>query len=790
MKQTIGLCMIVKDDEINILDTGSTDKTLKIIKKVCKKPLRIEKINFKNNPEYFIEEDGHIELKFAKARNASFDMCTAYWTMWIDGDDTVENAKAIPNLVMQMDQRNITALGFEYKYVVDEKNNSRLRHGKERIVRTGMYRWEKSDNWLVHENLYVKSEYKHLDRAEGNMDVTIRHWASGEDQNKSGERNVRLLKHMIEKLGYENDPKAVFLLGRELFGCDRKDEAEKFLVRSLRMPLTESDRLTAAYYLSEIFVGRGDFLSALDYSFEAIKSRPDYPLGYLSAAKVYLWLGKYKDAIKYVQDALTRDYNPHDGAIHHDATMKLTSCAVLSQAYENLEQYDKAIRALESYIPEANELELELLSTDIERLSSKNEAQKVLNAFKHLGNTELMRQSFEAPVDKKLVLDKEPLLNLINLIPVELHKHKLVTRFKRISGLSTKHKKPHITLFCAMNFEEWDPKTILAKGGGGSETAVIEMASRWVESGYKVDVYANPPVNATVYEGVTYYRQDQIDWSDTFDIFMSWRNPWIFKDVEIVANKKFLWLQDVMNPLDYPQSVVDQLDKIIVLSKYHRSWLPHVPEDKFYYTTNGINTKLIEEAEQEVKEEREKGYCMYASSSDRGLEGLVDMWPEVQKEVPQSREVWFYGWDSWNKIRNPNSDAAKKWQEDMNEKMKKNNVVYGGRIGKKELYKEYFRCEFWTYPLVGPAETSCITAMEAQACGAYPITTGITALEETQQFGIKVDINEYKDTLIKALKGEVEPIDRVAMMKWAREYFNWDRVANCWINDLFYGNIK
>jgi hypothetical protein len=85
--------------------------------------------------------------------------------------------------------------------------------------------------------------------------------------------------------------------------------------------------------------------------------------------------------------------------------------------------------------------------------------------------------------------------------------------------------------------------------------------------------------------------------------------------------------------------------------------------------------------------------------------------------------------------------------------------------------------------------------MEAQACGAFPITTGITALEETQMFGLKVELDKYEQLLASVLAGKtLEPkkveATRKVMTEWAREQFNWDRVAKSWINELFYGNVK
>ena len=82
----ISLCMIVKNeedtiarcinsvkdivDEIIIVDTGSTDNTLKILKNLNIVPYRFEWIN-----------------DFSAARNFSFSKATKDYILWLDADD-------------------------------------------------------------------------------------------------------------------------------------------------------------------------------------------------------------------------------------------------------------------------------------------------------------------------------------------------------------------------------------------------------------------------------------------------------------------------------------------------------------------------------------------------------------------------------------------------------------------------------------------------------------------------------------------------------------------------------
>lgn len=830
-KPTLSLAMIVKNesenierclqsilpavDELCIVDTGSTDGTPEIIKEVAARfnvPLVMTLATPEKNPDMFIKTDAeHTDLNFAEARNQSFALALGTYVMWLDGDDTVENADGIKNVLQFMQDKGLTAANMVYRYEVDGDTDLTV-HLKDRIVKRGMYAWEGLEPfWYVHENLYPTKEMRDAHKPFNVVDIKIRHWAKDVDQTSSGERNRRLLRAMLERMGDKPDPRAIFLMGRESFNLKDYITAETHLKKYIRMVEGTGDRLLACQLLVDMNLGAGNYDEALVYAMEAIRTYPASPSGYIAAARCYLLIGHYDDALAYVDDAMSRQNNEFSGAqVSPYQTMKLAAF-VASEALKLQHKYKAAKKVISDFADLAISKDKTIVYEAIEELEKLIAGDEALNGFKTLARMEMVNQ-LEAAEGKKGEFKFNPkrIDSLLTYLPENLHLHNTVIDINRQMRRFKVHPRGSIALFCSLNFEHWDPETIIKNGGGGSETAVIEMASRWARAGYKVIVYADPEKPNTVYEGVEYKHWSEANFADEFDIFMSWRNPWIFNQIDIHAKRKYLWVQDIIDPKDYPFHMWQQLDKIIVLSQYQRDWLPAVPEDKFFYTTNGINLKLIEEVEAENKNiKRKEGYCVYASSADRGLEPLVRMTPIIKEYAPHFDPVWFYGWNSWNKIRK--DKEAETWKNGMISLMKENGVKEGGRIGKRELYKEYLKADFWTYPLIGTAETSCITAMEAQALGAFPVTTGITALEETQQYGVKVPLENYANTLVNYLNRDITLVDtdsgkkrklsknevnkhiesqRKEMMKWAREHFNWDRVAKTWIDDLFYGDLK
>ena len=107
MTSPITLALIVKNEpflekcllsikdyvaEIVIVDTGSTDGTLEIVKKYAD---IWEVFTDCNDPKTGLIED------FSMARERSFALATQPWVMWCDGDDTIEGGEHLEKLIKE-----------------------------------------------------------------------------------------------------------------------------------------------------------------------------------------------------------------------------------------------------------------------------------------------------------------------------------------------------------------------------------------------------------------------------------------------------------------------------------------------------------------------------------------------------------------------------------------------------------------------------------------------------------------------------------------------------------------
>jgi glycosyltransferase involved in cell wall biosynthesis len=123
------------------------------------------------------------------------------------------------------------------------------------------------------------------------------------------------------------------------------------------------------------------------------------------------------------------------------------------------------------------------------------------------------------------------------------------------------------------------------------------------------------------------------------------------------------------------------------------------------------------------------------------------------------------------------------------------NAQHLGRIGHLEVARQFLSAGIWAYPTAS-TETSCITAMKAQAAGAVPVVIPSGALDETVEFGVKTSTSandypgrrlppqvyeEWEALLISHLldPAKLEPL-RQRMAAAARQKFAWETVAREW----------
>lgn len=350
--------------------------------------------------------------------------------------------------------------------------------------------------------------------------------------------------------------------------------------------------------------------------------------------------------------------------------------------------------------------------------------------------------------------------------------------------------KQSIAIICGQSSEIWGAKSVYNGGCGGSEEAVIYVSKELSKLGYDVTIF-NETLEQGTFDGVTWKHHTLLD-EDEFDIAIVWRLPHLLDDYRFSAKKTYLWLHDVPQRQWFTEKRLARIDKIMVLSEYHRFFLPEIQDDKFLFTGNGVEVTQFY-----PRVERNEKKVIYTSSYDRGLEHLLDIWPAVKDAVPEAELHIYYGWGGFDKLRVEPRHI--KWKSMMIEKMESLDGIFEhGRIGQDELALEMKNSSVLAYPCHFE-EISCITVMKAQFAGCIPLTTNYGALIETNLTEFKVDGNpredegvmvEFQARLIELLKNPPKREVRRDIVKNALDKFTWSKVANEWSQDFNIGDVN
>ena len=346
---SISLCMIVKNeeavigrcltsvkdlvDEINIIDTGSTDNTKQIVKEFTDRIFDFEWIHH-----------------FAAARNFSFQQATKEYILWLDADDVLleedqEKFKALKeSLTLDID-----AISMNYNLSFDNEGNVSSLLRRFRLVRR-----DKQFQWIgaVHEYLEVGG--KLLD-----SNIAVSHLPLSHDHS----RNINIYKQLVDS-GEPLSPRDTFYYANELLDHGQFEDAifyyETFLTSKLGWV---EDNITACFKLADCYSHLNDpenNLSSILRSFEYDIPRPEAccRLGF-----IFMEQAKTYEAIFWYEQALNIKQNPNAPFQNKTFTTWLPHLQ-LCVLFDRLQHYETANAH--------NELARSFLPNDEKILHNKN----------------------------------------------------------------------------------------------------------------------------------------------------------------------------------------------------------------------------------------------------------------------------------------------------------------------------------------------------------------------------------------------------------------------------------
>jgi glycosyltransferase involved in cell wall biosynthesis len=330
-------------------------------------------------------------------------------------------------------------------------------------------------------------------------------------------------------------------------------------------------------------------------------------------------------------------------------------------------------------------------------------------------------------------------------LAVEQRGHEVFARRGKDNGPRAMNR---IDFVVASPVTGWGPGS--TKFVGGSELAMLEVAPRLAMLGLDVRVWAlglEEACGATAGPGgaVAWGHLADFNPSEPRGAVVVWRDPRRIKGCQGFGYPVWLWAHDI--PEAFGAEGLHLADKVFALSEHHARRFAHlgVASERIIWSQNGLNALEVAAAQfmnSESDTRRDPHRVVYCSSANRGLLLLLDMWPRVRAAVPDATLEVCYGLDLFKHKDTP--PRLRGLPELVLRLCEQPGVTFRGGLPHGELLRLLGTAGVWAYPCVFE-EIFCIAAIEAQAMGAWPVTTDSAALAETVKGGFKMPLRQLQD---------------------------------------------
>jgi glycosyltransferase involved in cell wall biosynthesis len=742
LKEKLACALIVRDDattlraclesirpyvdELVCLDTGSQDGSPAIAREYADKVSLFLGCND--------ERTGLIE-NFGMARNAAWSMVESSVCCWMDADDVLLRGDLLRPFVEQAPSAPWIGM-MRYDYAPDTEQD------RERIVfPRHSFTW----HGPVHEVLIAKEPLPDLVVRKAPDELRMSHRKLGSGKVQEPGRNLRILLKHLAQVG-ETDPRAIFYAGSEHACHGNLGESVRMLRRYVEIGNNDEERCAAMVIIARQYQAIGDHRTALDWATKATHEKAE-PEPYFLLARSYY-------SLAMAGDDPAKNFRRAAHFAQYGLTMVVDSPLLLwrdprsrKEIYEYLNVCLSRIGDLEGAIKSCEDgLRLDPGNADLMTnlaLYRQHRARRTVQAA-----TLELQQSGAIDANQAKVIE----LALASKVSLGFSDEAPAAAVPAEAMPAPREGLLRIVFYVGHGLEPWSPKTIAEHGQGGSEIMAWEMARRLAKLGHSVRLYGHlSPQMEGDYEGVQYLDASRYR-NVRCDVLIASRQPAAVDDeFGCEAHARVLWVHDVHvgEALNMARSL--RFDRILVLTEWHREFFlkcyPQLPRNKVVVTRNGIDPEMFSAEREldtrrggavidtfvtELAPRRNPHRAIYASSPDRGLLTAVECWPDVRKEVPDAELHVFYGFGNWEKVARLSNDSAQLRDINHLRHLLSNTegVVVHDRVSPAALAVEMLKSGVWAYPTWW-TETSCITAMAAQAAGLRCVTSPIAALNET-----------------------------------------------------------
>jgi tetratricopeptide (TPR) repeat protein len=522
-------------------------------------------------------------FEFDKARNYAMQMVPKdyEWLLWLDTDDVLRGDQ-LREIVADAEKNQLDSVFFNYIYqaeIVDGKiKHIMIEHLRERLIRNNdLFKWVAP----IHETLVEVKPTRKKD--DDRCDVL--HLSNTERRLKAINRNIGNLEYSLITTNAK-DPRPIYYLGKAYFDLWQTENKEKYLKDAKTLFETylsgsnpsgwAEERSQCWEYLVEIYRSLGEYNNAIKCAHNAMIEDERFPSIYVNLALCYCNKKEWGRALWWIR-RVSKMEQPNSTLVSSPRDLMARTMEVIYHASLNLSKLDEAFAAsvkLREIYPDRQDI-----LDRYKMVSQLREQRDITKLFIQLAS--YLEQTNQSTKLKPLIMATPDLIRG-NPFVVDLEKK---VNPPRLWG------KDEVCIYCGPAFTQWGPKQLDEPGEsfvGGSEEAVIYLSKELQKQGWKVSVYGDPGEGEGEYEGVSYLSYFKFNPRDTFNILVSWRRPDLV-DQNMKTVKTYIWCHDIQNQLDYTPERLSKIAKIIVLSPWHRTNLPDIPDDKIFISSNGID---------------------------------------------------------------------------------------------------------------------------------------------------------------------------------------------------------
>lgn len=336
------------------------------------------------------------------------------------------------------------------------------------------------------------------------------------------------------------------------------------------------------------------------------------------------------------------------------------------------------------------------------------------------------------------------------------------------------------------------------RGVGGAESAIIYTAKELAKY-YNVFVFCSCP-RPGIYDGVKYVNLDQADLMKEVkvDLLVVQRNCALVSGLDLKemfkVDKIAIWLHDLATSPIHSGigATLNKVSKYIVPSKWHMQNIikqfPGMNENMFIVIPHGVDSNLFRE-----NVTRNKYKLLYSSTPFRGLKEMLDVFPEIKKQVPEA-ELYV---TSSMKVYNNKDKESKEFEELYNRARNIDGVKYIGTVKKDELAKHFMESRMWSYPNTYE-ETFCIGAIESISAGTPIVTSCLGALPEVIPRGCSLTSmadpkseqfkQDFINNCVRLLKDD--SLWNKMNEECNKHNFDWSKSSLKWVENFFKEDLQ